>query len=93
MDLNRIVYIFAVAARHHSHDGKLAVVTLTQHIRITLAQTINRECEAAQLIARKRVGSGKIKDDFRLVCKNSWSVMRERFEIAGIVRTVRQLDI
>jgi len=65
MDLDRIVDIFPVAAGHHRHDGNFAVVTLTHHVRIALAEPGRSvEREAGRDVAHPEiVGRGLVGQD------------------------------
>ena len=81
MDFDRVVDVFAVAARHDSYDRNLTFITLAQHAIIALAKAVNRKSEAAKLIAGIRISSGEIEDDFRIVSKNSRQMIRKTLEV------------
>src|SRR5215212_1146245 len=81
MNFDRVVDIFAVAARHDSYVRNLTFVTLAQHALVALTKAVKRKAEAAKLITGIRISSGEIENDFRIVSKNSRQMIRKTLEV------------
>src|SRR5690349_25016163 len=62
VNLDRVVDVFAVPARHDSCNGHFAVVTLTQDAHVALAQAVDRQCERSEVVTAIRIRARELND-------------------------------